>query len=67
MNGSNFEQSQNQMHIRFLVSFDDFLIHLAIHPANVDIQFLIFTKNSFEESVQYSNKKINLSLRFIKR
>ena len=34
MNGSNFEPSQNQMHMlaRVIVSFHDFLSHLTIPP-----------------------------------
>ena len=34
MNGSNFEPSQNQMHMlaRVIVPFDDFLRHLTIPP-----------------------------------
>ena len=40
MNGSNFEPSQNQMHMlaRDIVSIDDFLSHLTILPY-IDLVF----------------------------
>ena len=49
MNGSNFEPSQFQMHMlaREIVSLDDFLSHLTIHPVSLHAKKSVSVKEKF--------------------